>query len=110
MAFTGGNFAREIEQLSATQISDRIMQVLRRSYGQHIPEPENLIITRWSQDPFTFGSYSYIPVGGDSSDRDLLAEPVNQRLFFAGEATSRKYPSTVHGAYLSGIREAQRLL
>lgn len=110
MAFTGGSFAREIEQLSATQISDRIMQVLRRSYGQHIPEPENLIITRWSQDPFAFGSYSYIPVGGDSSDRDLLAEPVNQRLFFAGEATSREYPSTVHGAYLSGIRAAQRLL
>jgi monoamine oxidase len=110
MAFTGGSFARKIEQLSETQITDRIMRVLRRNYGERIPEPESAIVTRWNQDPFTFGSYSYIPVGGDSSDRDLLAEPVGDRLFFAGEATNRDYPSTVHGAYLSGIREAKRLI
>ncbi len=110
IAFTGGSFARNIEQLSEEEISQRIMRILRQNYGQPIPEPESAIVTRWNQDPFTFGSYSYIPVGGDSSDRDLLAEPVNQRLFFAGEATSRDYPSTVHGAYLSGIREAKRLI
>lgn len=110
MAFTGGSFAQKIEQLSEGEITDRIMRVLRRSYGNRIPEPESAIVTRWSQDPFTFGSYSYIPVGGDSSDRDLLAEPVGDRLFFAGEATDRDYPSTVHGAYLSGIREAKRLI
>lgn len=110
MAFTGGSFARNIEQLSEEEISDRIMRILRQNYGQPIPEPESAIVTRWNQDPFAFGSYSYIPVGGDSGDRDLLAEPVGDRLFFAGEATSRDYPSTVHGAYLSGIREAKRLI
>ncbi len=110
MAFTGGSFAQKIEQLSEGEISDRIMRVLRQNYGEPIPEPESAIVTRWHQDPFTFGSYSYIPVGGDSSDRDLLAEPVGDRLFFAGEATNRDDPSTVHGAYLSGIREANRLI
>ncbi len=110
MAFTGGSFAQKIEQLSEGEISDRIMRVLRQNYGEPIPEPEMVMMTRWTQDPFTFGSYSYIPVGGDSGDRDLLAEPVGDRLFFAGEATNRDYPSTVHGAYLSGIREAKRLI
>ncbi|MGL5192473.1 MAG: FAD-dependent oxidoreductase, partial [Chroococcales cyanobacterium] len=110
MALTGGSFAREIEQLSEGEIRSRVMGVLRRSYGDRIPEPESMMVTRWSQDPFAFGSYSHIAVGGESGDRDILAEPIGDRLFFAGEATSRAYPATVHGAYLSGIREAKRLI
>ena len=42
-------------------------------------------------------------------DYDTLAAPVEDRLFFAGEATNRAYRATVHGAYLSGIREAERI-
>ncbi|MCT7974555.1 FAD-dependent oxidoreductase [Laspinema olomoucense] len=110
MALTGGSFARQIEQLSEGEIRSRLMEVLRRSYGDRIPEPESMIVTRWSQDPFTFGSYSHIAVGGESGDRDILAEPIGDRLFFAGEATSSDYPATVHGAYLSGIREAKRVI
>ena len=39
-----------------------------------------------------------------------MATPEGQRLFFAGEHTHEKYRATVHGAYLSGIREADRIL
>ncbi|WP_244191285.1 FAD-dependent oxidoreductase [Klebsiella pneumoniae] len=38
-----------------------------------------------------------------------MAESVGNRLFFAGEHTSRKYRGTVHGAYLSGVREANKI-
>ena len=110
IALTGGSFARQIEQISEEEIRSRVLRVLRRSYGDRIPEPESMMVTRWSQDPFAFGSYSHIAVGGKSGDREILAEPIRDRLFFAGEATSRDYPATVHGAYLSGIREAKRLL
>jgi monoamine oxidase len=41
---------------------------------------------------------------------DDLAQPVADRLFFAGEATHRDHPSTVHGAYLSGLRAAEAIL
>jgi lysine-specific histone demethylase 1 len=51
-----------------------------------------------------------VPLGSTSADCDVLAEPENARLFFAGEATLRDYRSTVHGAYLSGLREAMRLM
>ncbi|MBC7544844.1 MAG: FAD-dependent oxidoreductase [Candidatus Sericytochromatia bacterium] len=37
------------------------------------------------------------------------AEPNAAQLFFAGEATSVNDPATVHGAYLSGLREAKRI-
>jgi monoamine oxidase len=85
------------------------MATLRRIYGEEIPEPEAWLITRWAHDPFAYGSYSYTPVGASSEDYEALAEPVEDRLFFAGEATYRERPATVHGAYLSGIREAKRI-
>jgi polyamine oxidase len=64
--------------------------------------PVASIITRWRQDPFAFGSYSYLPPGASPADRAALGAPVDGRLFFAGEATSLDYPATVHGALLSG--------
>lgn len=52
------------------------------------------------------GSYSSMAVGAlGGEDYDLLAEHVGGRVFFAGEATTKKYPATMHGAYLSGFRE-----
>ncbi|KAE8693437.1 Lysine-specific histone demethylase 1-like protein 2 [Hibiscus syriacus] len=44
------------------------------------------------------------------TDYDILAESIGNRLFFAGEATTRQYPATMHGAYLSGLTEAARIL
>ena len=56
------------------------------------------------------GSYIYLPVGASVSDIETLARPVGDRLLFAGEATSSEYSGYVHGAVLTGIREAERLL
>lgn len=109
IALTGGSFARSLELVSETEVGDRVMQLLRNLYGNSIPNPEAVLRTKWGADPFAFGSYSTMPVGAKGSDRTFLAEPVAKRLFFAGEATSPEYPATVHGAFLSGIREAQRI-
>ncbi len=65
--------------------------------------------TRWGADPFSRGSYSYARVGG-SGMRQALAAPVEQRLFFAGEACSTNAFSTAHGAYDSGIAAADAVL
>ncbi len=75
----------------------------------NIKKPEKYFLTRWSQDPYSLGSYSYLPVGATGEDRDLLAAPESNRLFFSGEATHRHFPATTHGAYLSGLREAKRI-
>uniref|UniRef100_K3YJA0 Amine oxidase domain-containing protein n=1 Tax=Setaria italica TaxID=4555 RepID=K3YJA0_SETIT len=77
--------------------------------GVTVPEPIQSVCTRWGSDPFCSGSYSHIRVGSSGADYDILAESVNDRLFFAGEATNRAYPATMHGALLSGLREASKI-
>lgn len=74
------------------------------------PEPTGAIVTRWGTDPYSLGSYSFIAVGSSPDDMRVLGEPVGERLLFAGEATNPEFFGTVHGAYLSGIREAKRIL
>ena len=106
MAFHGGEKGFALENFSDDEIISGAMQTLRVMFGDGIPEPEGALITRWGKDPFSFGAYSHIPPFASGDDLEALAEPVGDVLFFAGEATSREYPSTVHGAYLSGVRAA----
>ena len=109
MALTGGDFARSIEKLSDDQAVARALGVLRRMFGDSVPAPRGRLVARWASDPFAYGSYSHVRVGATSDDFDILAEPVGDRLFFAGEATHRRFRGTVHGALMSGRREAKRI-
>jgi monoamine oxidase len=107
LGFNAGEFGRQIESLADEEIVRDAMRVLRVIFGQDAPDPEAWLITRWASDPFAGGSYSYLAVGASPDDYDALAEPVMDRLFFAGEATSRDYAATVHGALLSGEQTAE---
>lgn len=109
MAFHGGEKGFAIENLSDDEIRAGAMKTLRVMFGDDIPEPEGMLVTRWGKDPFAFGAYSHIPPFASGDDYDALFAPVDDVLFFAGEATSREYPSTVHGAYLSGIAAAEEI-
>jgi monoamine oxidase len=110
LGFNAGSYAQQLETFSDGEIVAAAMRVLRTMYGSHIPEPEDSLITRWAADPYAQGSYSYTAVGASADDYSALAEPVDERLFFAGEATHRDYPATVHGALLSGERAAEEII
>lgn len=64
----------------------------------------------WSTDPFALGAASFTPVGTQVSERDALAEPIEDRLFLSGEATDTEAPGTIAGALRSGDRAAGQLL
>ena len=110
MAFHGGAKGFAIEDLSDDEIIAGAMKTLRVMYGEGIPEPDGFLITRWGKDPLAFGAYSHIPPFASGDDHEALFEPVDDVLFFAGEATSREYPATVHGAYLSGLNAADEIM
>ena len=110
LGFNAGAFGTQSEALSDDQLVAGMMAVLRRVYGPGIPNPEASLITRWLSDPFACGSYSHMTPGSTLADRASLGQPIGERLFFAGEATHVQYSSTVHGAYLSGVRAAGEVL
>lgn len=66
-------------------------------------------VHRWGQDPFSLGAYSYA-VPGYADCRRTLAEPVDNRLFFAGEACSRNDFSTAHGGFRTGAAAAEQII
>ncbi|GMR53323.1 hypothetical protein PMAYCL1PPCAC_23518, partial [Pristionchus mayeri] len=99
----------------------RAMEMLNKVFGSVCPAaPVEAVVTMWHKDEASLGCYSYMAKYSEAKDYDVLAESVRcrdekgeytgrERLFFAGEHTNRNYPATVHGALLSGIREAGRI-
>lgn len=113
IALVAGEAAERFECTDPSTLLHRVLTKLRGIYGQKgidVPDPTQTICTRWGSDPFSCGSYSHVMVRSSGDDYDILAESVGSRLFFAGEATTRQYPATMHGAYLSGLREASNIL
>ena len=110
MTFAFGDYATLTENMTDSQIINEIMLNLKSIYGNSIPNPTNFLRTKWGQNINSYGAYSYATNGSTSSDFDILASEVNNKLFFAGEHTERQYRGTVHGAYLSGLREADKII
>ena len=110
MTFAFGDYATVTESMIDSQVINEIMLNLKSIYGNNIPNPTNFLRTKWGQNINSFGAYSYATNGSTSADFDTLANEVNNKIFFAGEHTQREYRGTVHGAYLSGIREADKII
>lgn len=109
LAFNAATYGAKLETYSNQETLDAAMDVLRTMYGRSIPDPQSAMITRWNQEAYSLGAYSHIPVGATGRDYRILSLPSGDRVFWAGEATNRKYPQTVAGAYLSGQRAAQQI-
>lgn len=107
-----GQSAYDSEEMAREDLVQEALDTLALIHPQikHIPKPIETVVTRWSRDEFAKGSYSFVGRDGTGEDYDLLAKSVDDQLYFAGEATSRHYPATAHGAYLSGIKVAKEVL
>ncbi len=110
LGFNAAAHGTAIEAQSDQQIVDSAMATLRTIFGNQIPTPQSYQITRWASDPFSYGSYSFLPVGATPAMRQHLAAPLGNRVFFAGEATHPDYAGTAHGAYLSGLAVVKLML
>ncbi|MCZ6488270.1 MAG: FAD-dependent oxidoreductase, partial [Gammaproteobacteria bacterium] len=88
---------------SADFVVDRIADIFGHDIRKHV---NRSIVTAWSTEPWTRGSWA-CALPGQAYQRANLQRPVDERLFFAGEATVYGGQGTCHGAYQSGIRAAK---
>ncbi|MBL8614297.1 MAG: FAD-dependent oxidoreductase [Deltaproteobacteria bacterium] len=106
----GGRFSRAAQAgLSDAQLVEGALDMLAAATGRVVPTPSATAVTHWTTDPFAGGSYGFIPTGASREDIDQLGIPESERLRFAGEHTLFRYYGNVHGAMLSGLREAEAL-
>jgi monoamine oxidase len=109
-AYFGGTLARELEAAGEAAFFDFASGELTALLGTDFARRIHPIhVHRWGADPFARGAYSFARPG-HADARAVLAAPVDDRLFFAGEACSRHDYSTVHGAFFTGMAAADQLL
>uniref|UniRef100_A0A8C5C6U9 Lysine demethylase 1B n=1 Tax=Gadus morhua TaxID=8049 RepID=A0A8C5C6U9_GADMO len=110
MSVITGDAVPFVRDMGESEVVCECMKVLRQLFKeQEVPEPLNYFVTQWSKDVWSQMSYSFVKTGGSGEAYDIIAEDVQGKLFFAGEATNRHFPQTVTGAYLSGVREASKM-
>ncbi|XP_030640216.1 polyamine oxidase (exo-N4-amino) 1 [Chanos chanos] len=118
IGWCSGTVADLIETMSEEELSKAITERLRTYTGNaSIPPPKTVLYTRWHNNKLTQGAYAFLPVGVSGLVMDILAQPLSSsknssqdlQVLFAGEATIKSLYGTVHGALLSGYREAERL-
>ena len=109
VVFVGGRHARWLEKQGSQASHDFAMDEVARVFGNGIRRHvTRAIATAWTTDPWTHGSYS-CPLPGQGHQRNAMARPVEDRLFFAGEATTVGDHACCHGAFRSGIRAAREI-
>ena len=109
-AFFGGAHARSLEEAGPGAMAAFAVEELAAIYGAGLKARVSVLAqTAWAADPWARGSYSHA-LPGRAGARAVLAEPVDGRLFFAGEACSAHAFSTAHGAWETGERAAREAM
>ena len=110
-AWIAGPKAAQLSTQEMPHIIGKALESLSTVFGGQSPDLfglEAAYLHNWQTDPFARGAYSYIAAGG-SDARSALAAPLEDTLFFAGEATDEDEGSTVTGALQSGARVAKEI-
>ena len=106
---TGGRFAGHLTRAGQKAATDYVMDRVAAVFGQNIRRHfVRSIVSAWDTDPWVLGAYASVKPGHFGA-RDQLAQPVENRLFFAGEAVGMPMVATCGGAYASGVRAIGRI-
>lgn len=110
VGYFGGQLAKTLEREGVVAMTAFALDELAGLFGSDMRRRLHLLASSaWADDPFCRGSYSYA-LPGHAGDRARLAAPIDERIFFAGEACSTEDFSTAHGAYRTGRAAADQVL
>lgn len=114
VAWQGGPRAFAMSAWTEAERVDAALKTLQKFSGLSKAKLEAQILSThrhdWLKDPYARGAYSFVGVGG-FPDSKAFAKPVEDTIYFAGEAThTGSARGTVHGALESGLRAARQVL
>ncbi|KAJ8282578.1 hypothetical protein COCON_G00050970 [Conger conger] len=120
-AWISGREAQHMETLQQEEVQQVCVRLLRSFTGWSVPEPTQVLFSTWWSNPHVKGSYTFVPFGVKGvREQQVLAAPLPNssictarkplQVLFAGEATHENFYTTTHGAFVSGIREAERII
>lgn len=105
----GGRFAWDLHAQGQGAVIDYALEQLVRCVGSDARKHFVAgLATDWADNPLTLGAYGALRPGADGA-RELLARPLDDRLFFAGEAMGGEVSALVNGAYVSGRAMAKKI-
>ncbi len=108
--YLGGDLARGLEAEGPGSGFAFAVDELVNLLGSDMRKRLTLVAeTRWGAAPWSRGSYSHV-LPGRAGARQVLARPIEDRIFVAGEATSADFYGTAHGAWMEGERAARQAL
>ena len=107
LAYFGGGYASELEAQHGLEAATReeLIRLFGAGFDRRI---RRLTATAWAGDPWARGSYSAARPGF-ARCRSVLAQPVAERIFFAGDACTVDTFGAIHGAWASGVAAATRV-
>ena len=110
-SWVAGSTVTEVERATKEEIREAFLYVLSKMLRCPVPKLIDVYMHSWTSDSLFGGCYTANLANVDTSASmlDLRKPLIDNRVLFAGEATSIEYYSTVHGAYCTGVREAKRL-
>jgi monoamine oxidase len=105
-----GRFGRDLADKGEEEMVAFALDWLGGLYGADIKNSaKRRHATRWNEEPYALGAFSGAAPGGQPA-RKMLAEPVDDRVWLAGEAIHESLWGTVGGAWESGERAADAIL
>lgn len=109
VGFVGGDFAWELSVAGEAAARDFAVDRLAGIFGNDVRgKVGRSAMTNWGAEPSVRGAYAAARPG-KAGARDVLAEPVHERIYFAGEALGGSLIQTCAGARISGETVARAI-
>ena len=100
-----GSVCRNMAKQGYTETREKVYTMMKNMFGEKATYPSQILVTNWTYDPYSYGSWSHMPYGF-SKLKWALVRKNEKRLYFAGEHTSYNY-GFVHSAYQTGLKVAE---
>lgn len=106
-----GDWSVAIESLTDAEVQKDVMPVVHAMFPNvTVPDPIDFYFQRWHSDPLYRGSYSNWPPSFFNKHHENLRATVLERLWFAGEATSKQFFGFLQGAYFEGLLVSKAMI